>query len=242
MQRFIIKTPRDAPPRLPPPPPGLPDPNDEDTIQGALECAAINDAIGAVPKTRKRGSYGILDEEDRLKIARYAIELGPAKTARHFSSLLCHPINESTVRSIRNKYQQRRQKDASVSTLSTLPREKRGPPPMLGENLDAAVQQRLRRVRDAGGVINRTIVIATGKGLAVKRNLPIPNHSFSRGWAASLMKRMHLVKRKATKAARKLPENFSEIRDEFIHRVVSTVRSNEIPGECTTCNRRVIIE
>ena len=162
MERFIVKTPRDLPvtDKHPAPPPGLPDPNNEDSTQAALECVTVNDAIEATaPKTRKRGSYGIVDEEERLKSARYAIEFGPAKASRHFSAKLGRPMNESTVRSIRKKYQKTVLQSAGpAAVMTSLAREKRGPEPYIGKDLDDGVQQRLRRIGDAGGIINRTIV------------------------------------------------------------------------------------
>jgi hypothetical protein len=52
----------------------------------------------------KRNDYNQYDEVQRLKIARYAIDNGPAKASKHYSILLGKPVNESSVRSIRNKY------------------------------------------------------------------------------------------------------------------------------------------
>jgi len=143
MDRFIISTPRETHKRmkLRPPAPGLPDPRAEASLQEAEECELVNAAISGIESTRKRkrGSYAITSEEERAQIAQYAIERGPRETARHFSAKLGHPLNESTVRSIRDKYKKAMRTTSTADTLQTLPREKRGPAPMLGDELDAAV-------------------------------------------------------------------------------------------------------
>ena len=66
----------------------------------------------------------------------------------------------------------------------------------------------------AGGIVNRAIVIAAARGI-VEHNNPslLCEHGgtiqLGKKWADSLMTRMNYVKRKATKAARKVPVDFS---------------------------------
>jgi hypothetical protein len=50
-------------------------------------------------------------------------------------------------------------------------------------------------------------------------------------WADSILSRMNLVKRKATKAARKLPNDFAEIKLAFLKRVSDCVHEHKIPPE-----------
>ena len=86
------------------------------------------------------------------------------------------------------------------------------------------------------GVVNRSIVIAAAKGI-VEHNSPslLRKHGgtieLGKKWADSLMKRMSFVKHKATKAARKVPVDFPEIKHTFWKRIVDCVREHNIPPE-----------
>ena len=53
-------------------------------------------------------------------------------------------------------------------------------------------------------------------------------------WADSILLRMGLVKRKATKAARKMPPDFADIKLTFLQRVAEIVRENKVPPELVT--------
>ena len=50
-------------------------------------------------------------------------------------------------------------------------------------------------------------------------------------WADSLLGRIGLVKRKATKAARKLPDDFADVKVAFLQRVASVVKESSVPFE-----------
>jgi hypothetical protein len=52
---------------------------------------------------------------------------------------------------------------------------------------------------------------------------------FSRKWSESIMQRMGLLKRKATKAARNRPEDFEDVKTTFLQRITTTVKDNMIP-------------
>ena len=91
----------------PPNSPILPDPSREDDAGTAQVTTACNDEVEAVittPKKRKRGEYGAYSPDTRAKIARYTIDNGPAKAARHFSTVLGKNVNESTVRSMKKLF------------------------------------------------------------------------------------------------------------------------------------------
>ena len=65
--------------------------------------------------------------------------------------------------------------------------------------------------------MNRAIVIAAATGIVEYHNLALLHtHGgpvvLGKKWADSLLKRMSLVKRKATKAARKLPDDFANVK------------------------------
>ncbi|KAH3816926.1 hypothetical protein DPMN_118451 [Dreissena polymorpha] len=55
-------------------------------------------------KKRKRGQYTCYSPESKAKLARYAIEHGNSKAAKHFSSKSGTSINESTIRNFKASY------------------------------------------------------------------------------------------------------------------------------------------
>ena len=59
--------------------------------------------------------------------------------------------------------------------VKNLPVKKRGRPLLLGEELDTAVKNYIKAVRDAGGVINTSITIATGIVRKTDRSLLLEN-------------------------------------------------------------------
>jgi hypothetical protein len=80
------------------------------------------------------------------------------------------------------------------------------------------------------------VVISAAKGfvLARKPSLLVENGgslSIDRSWAISFLRRMGYVQCKATKAARKVPAEFDQIKEEFMQRVADPVRQHSIPQE-----------
>ena len=94
----------------------------------------------------------------------------------------------------------------------------------------------MRKRHLAGGIVNRAIVIAAATGV-VQHNNPtiLCSHGGSlelgKKWADSILLRMELVKRKATKAARKVPPDFADIKLAFLQRVAEVLHENEVPPE-----------
>ena len=111
----------------------------------------------------------------------------------------------------------------------------RGRPLKLGD-LDSNVQDYIRKLRLSGGVVNRAIVIAAAKGI-VEYNKPelLCEHGgtmqLGKKWADSLLSRMNFVKRKATKAVRKVPTDFPEIKLAFLKRIPDFVQEHKIPPD-----------
>ena len=111
----------------------------------------------------------------------------------------------------------------------------RGRPLLLGD-LDAHVQEYIRKLCLAGCIVNIAIVIAAATGVVQHNNPAILSaHGGSlelgKKWADSILLRMGLVKRKATKAARKIPPDFADIKLTFLQRVAEIVRENKVPSE-----------
>ena len=111
----------------------------------------------------------------------------------------------------------------------------RGRPLLLG-SLDRNVHEYIRKLGPAGGIVNRAIVIAAATGI-VQHNNPaiLLAHGgpveFGKKWADSILLRMGLVKRKATKAARKVPPDFADVKLAFLQQVATIVQENEVPPD-----------
>ena len=229
LQRWLKKS------TYPAPPPGLPDPNTIKNPEIAEEQAAINREVVATTPTRKRkrGDYNAYDDETRAKIAKYAQEHGNTKAARHFSTKLGRKIAESTVCSMKQKFL-KAVKENPTKPVTSLPNAKRGRPLMLGE-LDKRVQTAIQRIREDGGTINRHITLATATAI-VRQHQPslLKEHGgpleLNRHWCESLMKRMGLTKRKATKASRALPENFPQQKHDYLTAIADQVKEHDIPN------------
>ena len=216
--------------------PFLPDPELETVPEKADEVRHVNRSVERAldSVSRKRGSYQRYDPETRAKIGRYAAENGNKAAVDKFSTELSRPVSESSVRGMKKAYyiELRKQRDHTVE-ITRLEHRFRGRPLLLGK-LDDNVQEYIRKLRLAGCVVNRTIVVATGKGI-VEHLQPalLREHGgpveLGRKWAESLMRRMGLVKRKATKAARKSPDDLDQIKAEFVCRVVSIRAEGNIP-------------
>ena len=121
---------------------------------------------------------------------------------------------------------------ANPTTLVTsLPQAKRGRPLMLGE-LDTRVQTAIRRIRADGGTVNRHITLATAIIKQCKPSL-LKDHgghlNLTRHWCKSFMKWMGLTKRKATKAARALPENFNQEKQLYLSTIAQHIQDHQVP-------------
>jgi transposase-like protein len=238
MLRFVKVTPRAQPSsasRDVPPPAGLPDPREQATPEAAAEYQAANEEILQLTpeersQSKKRGPYKRFDEEKRLKIAEDAVMNGSTWAANKWG------INESTVRSIRDQRNLRmkeKRNDGNLEPLDSLPTNPRGRPKLLPEEVDNSVQRHLKAIRSSGGVVNRSIAMATGRGIlrASQAKTDVTPGRLGVPWAVSMLRRLGYVQRKGTKAARKVPPNLQECRAEFLERIKTVVTSESIPRE-----------
>lgn len=194
------------------------------SANASVSCEVVSQQL----RRRKRGPYCNYTHEVRCKIAKYAIENSNKAAVKKFSSELGKAINESTVRSIRDSFKksQRTCTDVDVE-LSEFPRNPRGVKPLLGE-LDCDIQAYIRELRRCGGIVNAQICIAAALGI-VRAQKPTLLPKFGgtlvlgKPWAKSFLKRLGFVRRKTTKAARKLPDDFHLVRDKF-HESVTSLR------------------
>ena len=213
---------------------GLPKP---DSIPGIAPASVRNANDGIVkalsgPSSEskakqgtKRGAYGVYPSELRAKIGRYAAEMGVNAAAKRFSKELNRPVNESTVRGMKKAYLLRQDQRADDSELiTTLPQKSRGRPLLLGAEWDKNVRKFVTAVRNSGGPISTSIVIAATKGLLKKCDPPILKDFggsiiLEKTWARSLIERMNFTKRKGTKAAKHRPDDLDVLAGKFHRRI-----------------------
>lgn len=119
--------------------------------------------------------------------------------------------------------------------MKELCHKKRGRPLLLGE-LDNFVKDHVTELRKGGGVLNRNIVIATARGIVKYENKALLSENWGpiqldRGWSDSFLSRLGYVKREGTKAARKLPSDFDEKKEDFLTGVGGVIEEKNIPPE-----------
>ena len=131
-----------------------------------IDHVVIEKALGG--SLKKRESYVKYTPEDRYKIGKYGSENGPAAAVRQFKSRF-PKLNESTVGSLRRKYQSELTRSKQKDTIlePRIPKEPTGRPLLLGNKIDAMVQKYIIASSNRGNVISRSI--ATAKAL-ISRN------------------------------------------------------------------------
>jgi hypothetical protein len=104
----------------------------------------------------------------------------------------------------------------------------------LGEKLDDMVQCYVTLLREKGGIINTSIVIAGERGILKSRQLSRLAKfggpaTLSKAWATSLLRRMHFTKRRGTTKSSVSPEEFNKFKAAFLLEIVDIVVTEEIP-------------
>ncbi|ELU08351.1 hypothetical protein CAPTEDRAFT_213251 [Capitella teleta] len=181
---------------------------------------------------KRTAKYMRYTADQRLEIAQHAVEHGPSRAARHFTSLLGFNVSESTVRYIQRQYETRLKKNPD--SLESLPKAKIGRPTLLPKSHDEAVQEHIQTIINSGGAVNMGVVIAIGKSvMASQRAVPSGSIKLSRAWASSIMKRMGFTPKKRTKKPAAKPVNapLTPAQIEFINRITTTARESHIPAD-----------
>ena len=181
----------------------------------------VNKKIEDLSEKGKRRPYTKVSIELKTKISKYAAENGVGAAVKKFKDSVGEsgppPNWNNAIRDWKNSYERevarkRRTGEKDVSSL-VLPQKKRGRPCLLAEHLDKQVKHYITQLRNAGGVINTPIVIATGIGIVESHdaNLLASNGGhidLKKDWAKNIMRRMNLVKRKATTKSSTLTKDF----------------------------------
>ena len=160
-------------------------------------------------------------------------------TLAKWSSQCCKEVKdknlkESSVRDWRNVYIKELQDKRKTAKLGeelivdVLPSKKRGRPVLLGEKLDKHLQQLIIIMRTRGTPIGTTVVIGIGRGILMKykSNCDI---KLNKEWARSVLHRMGFTKRRANGKSKIQPDDFEEIKEEFLTDVQSVIDMEEVP-------------
>ena len=158
-------------------------------------------------RRRKRGRYHHYTPKVRTKMAKYASEHANKAAATKFSRQLEYSV---TIRNIKSAYLRKLRSEKDPNNNVALPHGSVGRPLLLGKALDSKVAEYIKALRIAGGIVNRSILVAAAKGIVMHESpAQLKEHGASINiginCAESFFKRHGYVKRKSTKAAKKLP-------------------------------------
>ena len=148
---------------------------------------------------KKRKTYTDYSDEQRANIGRYAGQNGNAAAVQRFRQTI-PDVGESTVHAFKHKYLDAVKKCNADEEVTSLLLQKCGKPLAQGI-LDAEVQKYVHTLRKAGTAINTAVILTAAQGIVLlqDRTLLAENRGsirLTKSWAASLMHRMGLVKRR----------------------------------------------
>jgi hypothetical protein len=105
----------------------------------------------------------------RAEIGRYASINGVPAASAIFLNILGVKVSKSTVNVMKKAYQEKKRRSGSGSVSIYLLKSL-----LLGAHLDKQVQLYLKKIREHGGVITASVVVATARGIlmAWDRSLP----------------------------------------------------------------------
>ena len=211
-------------------------PTPEETGIGEAATKQANKAVQRVleseeppPKQRKYTTYS---DEQRAEVGKYAAENGNAAALRKFKAEIPN-LGESTVRFFKKRYLDELRVSPGVP-VTTIASRKRGRPLTLGE-IDEEVQKFIRALRKAGTAINTAVILAAAEVIVTSRDRTLlAEHGghirLTKSWAASLMERMKLVKRRgSTQMKTALTETvFKEVKAKFHSRVQEVTGKHQV--------------
>ena len=114
--------------------------------------------------------------------------------------------------------------------VTALSSKKRGRPVLLGSKLDGHLQHLLVGMKARGTSVGTTVVMGVAEGILMKYKSQFKSGIKSnKEWAQSILHLMGFTKRKANSKSKVLPENFDEIRDQFLTDVRSVIEMEDVP-------------
>ena len=205
---------------------------------------AVAKALEAASKEVPRGKYNSYTDEQRAELGKYSLDNGPTTAAKHYSKVWGVNINESTCRRLKVEYfdklneeiKERKKKGQAPETepivIKKLPTKDRGRPLMLGQELDAAVQEYVESLRKVNGSVNTLVVMGAAEGIVGARDMSkLKQIEITKSWARSLLIRMGYVKRKCTTSGKLPTRLFDESKEIFLADIAAEIVMNEVPKE-----------
>ena len=116
-----------------------------------------------------------------------------------------------------------------ITKLESVPR---GPPFLLGKEMDMQVQEYIKSLWESGGVVNSKIVMAEGIVKSHDNNLLQENGGhivLSKSWEKSVLGRMGYVKRRASIKVKVIAADFDVLKTQFVFDIRTIVEIENIP-------------
>ena len=179
-------------------------------------------------------------DEEKLKIGKRAAEMGVTSTLKFFEKDFAdRPLKESTVRTWATKYKKElalRRKFGKKMEITKLESAPRGPPLLLGKEMDVQVQEYVKSLRENGGVVNSRIVMASAEGIVKSHDSNLLQENgghivLSKSWARSVLGRMGYVKRRASTKAKVTAADFDALKAQFVFDIRTIVEMEDIPPD-----------
>lgn len=112
----------------------------------------------------REGNTLTTHRKQKAKIARFAIDNGNSRAAKHFSESMGRKINESTIRSFKAAYHFRKA-ESGKDIIVAIDSKKCCRPKLLPEPIDKEICEYIKDLRNAGGIVNSIIVQSVAKGI-----------------------------------------------------------------------------
>ena len=197
-----------------------------------IEAANKQVAEIMVTNTNKRGLYKKYTPEEKTTVARYAVQHGTSAALRYFKDRFPE-LKWTTV----NDWKEATKREAAKGELKkpvVLEEKNRGWPSLLSDDVTEDIKCYIHALRDAGRVVNTSIVLAAATGILQRKDpssLQCNGGSvvLKKSWAKYLLKKMSFVKRKATTKSKVSCENFEKLREQYLFDIKVVVEMEEIP-------------
>ena len=208
----------------------------------SLPAATVNEVSRQVQEVqksgKKRGHYSKFSDKEKALVGKYASEHRVLNAVRHIKDM---NLKESTVRDWRNIYLKQLHDKVKLAKpgeevkVTSIEMKKRGRPPLLGKNMDNHLQQLITAMRSRGTPIGTNIVCAVARGILLKHgksSVEVRDGKFlNKEWARSVLHRMGFTKRRACSKSKTLPQNVSEIQQQFIREIKAAIQIEDIPED-----------